>query len=65
MEPNDAIVIHGFRQYCEYEGYAETFKFKSATIDKTPVDVYNKSRSSVIAIDALDFSCFVSSEMQF
>lgn len=65
MEPNDAIAIYGFRQYCEYEGYSETFKFKGVCQDKTPVDVYNKVDSVIIAVDALDFSCFVSTELQY
>lgn len=65
MEPNDAIVVHGFRQYCQYQGYSDTFNFHGVHNDRTPVDIYNKLGSCMIALDALDFSCFVSTELQY
>lgn len=58
-------MVHGWWQYSNYEGYSDSFKWKGDRKRNSMQDVYGKTQNSVIAIDALDFSCFVSTELQY
>ena len=59
MTDNEAIIMKGFHQYSNYEGYGSTFKHK----EYIAKDFYNNK--ILIAIDALDYSTPAMASVQF
>ncbi|CAM8952045.1 unnamed protein product [Rhodiola kirilowii] len=53
MADNEAIEIVGAERFSDYTGYAHTFRFSGAHIDRTEVDKFRRRRTKLIAIDAL------------
>lgn len=51
----EAIIITGVERFSSYEGYADTFTWKSAYTDKIPRDHFLRKETQVIAIDALNY----------
>ena len=47
LADDEAVAMHGIRQYSEYEGYSDTFTFKSPC--------KNEDVSTFVAVDAFDF----------
>lgn len=47
LECNEIVVMYNVRQYSEYSGYSDSFKFKEPCKDKTS--------STIVAMDAFDF----------
>lgn len=43
-------------RFSNYSGYANTFKWKSAHLDVTPVDDHNRRYTTIVAIDALYYT---------
>lgn len=62
LKPNESLLMIGCEQFCDYQGYASTFTWKSTHIDNTPFDTSRRKKCHVIAIDAISFS---SSHLQF
>ncbi|VVB07464.1 unnamed protein product [Arabis nemorensis] len=53
MDDNEAIEIVGAERYSCYTGYASSFRFAGAYIDKKAMDPFKRRRTRIIAIDAL------------
>ena len=43
-------------RFSDYSGYANSFEWKGAHLDVTPVDDYNRRYTTVVAIDALYYN---------
>ena len=50
MDDKEAIIISGLEQYCKYDGYARSFKYKEDYYEEAEAE-----KNYVIAIDALDY----------
>lgn len=56
MLHTEAIIITGVERFSDYSGYANSFEWKGAHLDVTPVDDYNRRYTTVVAIDALYYN---------
>jgi poly(ADP-ribose) glycohydrolase len=56
LEDNEAFLVIGCEQFNSYSGYASTFKFDGNFVDKTPMDIYRRKQTRIVAIDALNYS---------
>ncbi|KAM7279114.1 hypothetical protein ACFE04_006248 [Oxalis oulophora] len=53
MADNEAIEIIGAERFCNYKGYATSFRFSGDHVDKKAVDSLGRRHTRIIAIDAL------------
>jgi poly(ADP-ribose) glycohydrolase len=49
MADSEAVVVSNVLQYSDYDGYADSFRYKA-------LGTHPRSNGSVICIDAIDFS---------
>lgn len=55
MLDKESIIFVGAQRYSNYEGYAETYRFKSNYDDQREVDAYGRRNSWITAIDAINY----------
>jgi poly(ADP-ribose) glycohydrolase len=65
MNANESIHIRGIERFSSYSGYGNSFKFEKDFQDKVGTDDEGFKMKEMIAIDALPFSFFGSSSIQF
>jgi poly(ADP-ribose) glycohydrolase len=53
----EALVMIGCEQFNSYIGYAASFEWANDFKDKTPIDIYKRRKTRVVAIDASPYNC--------
>ncbi|GAY63305.1 hypothetical protein CUMW_224490, partial [Citrus unshiu] len=53
MADNEAIEIVGAERFCDYKGYASSFRFAGDHADKRHFDSFGRRVTRIVAIDAL------------
>ncbi|XP_055812981.1 poly(ADP-ribose) glycohydrolase 1-like isoform X2 [Solanum dulcamara] len=53
MADNEAIEIVGMERFSSYTGYASSFRFNGDYVDKKDIDVLQRRKTRIVAIDAL------------
>eukprot|EP01105_Mastigella_eilhardi_P026167 TRINITY_DN741_c0_g1_i6.p1 TRINITY_DN741_c0_g1~~TRINITY_DN741_c0_g1_i6.p1 ORF type:complete len:339 (-),score=59.00 TRINITY_DN741_c0_g1_i6:29-1045(-) len=56
LDDNESIVVTGAERYSKYSGYGHTLKFEGDFVDTSSRDERGRPRTTLIAMDALDFS---------
>lgn len=56
LMPEEAVLIVGCQQYCNYKGYAQSFEWNGPHNDITPHDEFRRKFCGIVAIDALQFN---------
>jgi poly(ADP-ribose) glycohydrolase len=56
MLDNEAIIMTGLEQWCKYKGYGYKMEFDGDYIDPAPKSIDGTTLTSLVAIDAINFS---------
>lgn len=66
MEDHEAIMMLGSEQYSKYEGYSNSFKF-IGNLDESALEVddFGRKKSSVLAIDAINYGQSYDKSVQY
>lgn len=53
---NEALIVLGCEQFSAYRGYAASFKYAGDFVDTTPIDLFRRRNSKLVAIDAIAYN---------
>lgn len=55
LDQNECLIIMGCERFNSYQGYANSFRWTGGYEDNTPMDIYKRRNTSIVAIDAIRF----------
>ena len=55
LKDQEALIMIGCEQFNSYSGYSSSFRWGGDYFDTTPLDIYNRRKCRVVAIDALSY----------